>query len=73
MISSRSLLNLAIGRHTYIWIDVLLLKETPKAILIMFDGRRIWFPKTWIKKIKHSRHCEVISIKIPEHYWTKKF
>ena len=41
MISSRWLLNLAVGFHNYIWVDVFLIKETPKAILIMFDGRKI--------------------------------
>ena len=73
MLPPTSLLNLAVRSHTYIWVDVFLIKETPKAILIMFDDRKIWLPKTWIKKIKHSRHCKVISIRILEHCWTKKF
>jgi len=76
IISSRWLLNLAVGFYTYIWVDVFLLKETPKAILIMFDGRRIWLPKAWIVRIKRNRHCEqseAISIKISEYHWAKKF
>ena len=88
MISSRSLLNLAVGSYIYIWIDAFLLKETPKAILIMFDGRRTWLPKAWIVKIKLNetkrprtqcpRKCRAlraraISIKISEYHWTKKF
>lgn len=39
---------------TYFWIDVLLIKETKKAILIMFDGRKEWLPKAWIVRIKHN-------------------
>ena len=88
MISSRSLLNLAVGFHTYIWVDVLLIKETPKAILIMFDERKIWLPKVWIAKIELNetkrprtqcpRKCRALrarplSIKISEYHWAKKF
>lgn len=85
MISSRSLLNYAVSFHTYIWVDVLLVKETTKAILIMFDGRRIWLPRAWIKRIKQSacppkpsaktawRKRKAISIKISEYHWAKKF
>lgn len=61
--------------ETYFWIDVLLIKETKKAILIMFDGKKIWLPKAWILRIKRNRHCgeqsdETISIKISEFHWT---
>lgn len=68
--------------HAYLWVDVILIKETPKAILIMFDGRKEWLPKAWIVKIKRSRnksrHCEArsakaISIKVSEYHWAKKF
>ena len=60
---------------TYFWIDVLLIKETEKAILVIFDGKKIWLPKAWIVKINRKRHCEaqsaqVISIKISEYHWT---
>jgi len=67
---------------TYIWIDVLLLKETKRAILIGFDGKKAWFSKAWIARIKRSKtkagHCEsqrgeAISIKISEYHWSKKF
>ena len=60
---------------TYLWINAILIKETPKAILIEFGGRKTWLPKTWIVKIKPNRHCErseAISIKISEHYWVGK-
>jgi len=60
--------------ETYFWIDVLLIKETKKAILVIFDGKKIWLPKVWILKIKRNRHCEeqndkTISIKISEYHW----
>jgi len=73
MISSRWLLNLAIGFHTYIWVDVLLIKETSKAVLIIFDGREIWLPKKWIVRIKRNRDTSAIRIKISEYHWAKKF
>jgi len=60
----------------YLWIDVILIKETPKAILIEFDGKKTWLPKAWVVKIKSNRHCErseAISIKISEYHWAKKF
>jgi len=41
---------------TYIWVDVMLIKETRKAILIEFDNRQAWFPKSWIAGVR-SRHC----------------
>ncbi len=73
-------LNTPIGFYDYIWIDVILIKETPKAILVMFNKQKNWFPKAWIAKIKRKkpncRHCErseAISIKISEYYWSKKF
>ena len=59
---------------TYFRIDVLLIKETQKAILIEFDGKEIWLPKAWIVKINRKRHCkkqsdEIIYIKISEYHW----
>ncbi|MBU4343541.1 MAG: hypothetical protein KKG21_05990 [Candidatus Omnitrophica bacterium] len=72
MFSPRTLLNFAVGFHVYIWVDVYIIKETPKAILIMFDNREIWLPKVWIIRIKHNRHREISSIKISEYHWAKK-
>ena len=57
----------------YIWIDVILVKETPKAILIMFDDKEAWFPKAWIIRIKLCRHSKAAKIKISEYHWAKKF
>jgi len=78
MLSPSFLVKLAIGFYNYMWVDVLLIKETQKAILVMFDGRKIWFPKAWIVRIKRNHHCEeqsdkAISLKISEYHWAKKF
>lgn len=37
-------------KNDYIWINCILIKETPKAMLIEFDNREIWLPKVWIIK-----------------------
>ena len=58
MFRFRYLLNPPIGLHDYIWMNVSLIRETKKAILIMFDNRQEWLPKAWILGIKHPRHCE---------------
>ncbi|MBU4312524.1 MAG: hypothetical protein KJ706_07380, partial [Candidatus Omnitrophica bacterium] len=50
----------------YLWIDATLIKETPKAILIEFDGKKIWLPKAWIVKRKLSKHNNTAKIKISE-------
>jgi hypothetical protein len=57
---------------TYIWIDVLLLKETQKAILIEFNGKKVWLPKALIVKIKRVKDSYVIRIKISEYHWAMK-
>jgi len=57
---------------TYFWIDVLLIKETQKAILIEFDGRKIWLPKAWIIKITKDQHANAAKIKISEYLWAQK-
>ena len=58
MLSLKSLIKFAENPESYIWVDALLIKETPKAILVVFDGKEIWLPKAWILRIKHfSRHC----------------
>ena len=56
----------------YIWVETTLIKETRKAILIMFDGRKNWFPKAWIARIKGRKNSR-ISIKISLYHWAKKF
>jgi len=80
MFNLKHWLNLATNPQEYIWIEAILIKETPKAILIMFDSQKIWLPQAWILRIKRSkhRHCEprrgeAISIKISQYHWAKKF
>ncbi len=79
MFTLKRLLFSHVGFHTYFWVDVALLKETPKAILIMFNEQKNWLPKAWIVKIKRTKIVgaasgrEQISIKISEYYWSKKF
>ncbi len=72
MFSLKYLLNPPYGFHTYIWLGVLLIKETPKAILIMFDSRKIWLPKTWILKIIRDKNSHTARIKISQYNWAKK-
>lgn len=83
MIRIRALIRFVLESRSYLWIDVVLVKETPKTILIMFDGRKTWIPKAWLRRIKRKKgHSviasppkagEAISIKISEYHWAKKF
>ena len=75
MFGMMHLIKSAIYHKTYLWINVLLIKKTPKAILIEFDGVKAWLPKVWIVRIKRNhnnpRHCErseTIFIKISERH-----
>jgi len=70
MFNLKHWLNLVINFQEYIWIKALLVKETPKAILIVFDGKKKWLPKARILKIRRDK--EVISIKISQYHWAKK-
>ena len=72
MIRIRSLIRFVLERRTYLWIDVILVRETSKAILIIFDGRKEWIPKAWIAHLKRKRDRS-IKIKIFEYHWSKKF
>lgn len=72
MIRMWSLIIFVLKPRRYLWVDVDLVRETPKAILIIFDGRKAWIPKAWIARIK--RNIDVsIKIKISEYRWAKKF
>ena len=83
MISIRRLIRYTLEPRAYIWVDVVFVQETPKAILIIFDGREAWIPKAWLCRIKRNkgRHViaspakrgEAISIKISDYHWAKKF
>lgn len=61
------------GFFLYIWVDVIFIKESTKAILVMFDNKKAWFPKAWIVRIKHDKDSNKAKIKISEYYWAKKF
>jgi len=80
MFNLKHWLNLAANPQDYLWIEAILIKETKKAILIEFDGRKIWLPKAWILRIKRNnlRHYEPrrgeaisIKIKISQYHWAK--
>jgi len=73
MFGMTNLIKMALFPKSYIWVEVFLIKETGKAILIEFDGSKAWFPKAWIAKIKRNRGNYDIKIKLSEYYWTKKF
>ena len=61
------------GRSEYVWVDAVLIKETKKAALIMFNGRQAWISKAWIRRIKRKRNSQIINIKISLYYRERKF
>ncbi len=65
-------LNLATNPQEYIWIKTQLIKESPKAILIEFDGKQIWLPKGWIVNIKRNKGNSSLGIKISLYHWAKR-
>jgi len=71
-IAKTLIINL-LNPKTYVWIDVLLIKETQKAILIEFDDKKAWFPKAWILRMMHNKDGDTIKIKISQYHWEKKF
>jgi len=42
-------------RPRRVWIKVRFLHETPKAILIIHEGDKVWLPKSRIRKVKLRR------------------
>jgi len=76
MFSLKAMLSCPYGYYDYIWVDVLLIYETHKAILVDFDGRRAWLAKAWILRINtyhHNERIKAISIKISLYNWSKFF
>ena len=61
MIRAWSLIRLIMAPRMYLWIDAILVHETPKATLIVFDGRKAWIPKTWLCRIKRKKGLYVIA------------
>ena len=72
MFSLKRWLNLATKPQSYIWIEALLIKETPKALLIEFDDRKIWFPRAWILHTKRNQRNRRVNIKISQYHWGKR-
>lgn len=72
MIRMWSLVRVVLEPGAYLWVNVDLVRETPKAILIIFDGQEAWIPKAWIARIKQMGGRS-IKIKISDYYWAKKF
>lgn len=72
MIRIKSLIRFMVEPRTYLWIDVVFVRETTKAILIIFDGREAWIPKVWITRLKRNSDGS-IKIKISDYNWSKKF
>lgn len=42
-------------RQIYTWVMVRMRYETEKAILVLYDGDKIWIPKSRIRKIKFRK------------------
>lgn len=82
MITTRFVIESMLKPKKHLWIDVFRVKETSKAILVIFDGRKIWLPKSWISRIRRkichyviagpTETGEAISIKILDYHWAKK-
>ncbi len=70
---AKTLLISFLNPKTYVWIDVLLIRETQKAILIEFDDKKVWFPKAWILRMIHNKDSDAVKIKISQFHWEKKF
>ena len=73
MFSMSRIIKSALYPKNYIWVNVTIIKETQKALLIEFDGRTAWFPKAWIARIKPQKCSKAVKIKISQYRWTKKF
>ena len=71
MFNLKSLFSLPYGYYDYSWVEVKLIHETKKAILVDFDGKKAWLPKAWIIKIK--KEGKAAKIKISLYYWAKEF
>ena len=71
MIRMWGLIKFIIEPKTCVWVDVTPISETPKAILIVFNGRKAWIPKAWIVRIKQNIGRS-IKIKISDYHWARK-
>ena len=73
MFSPKQLIRWATNAQNYIWIEAVLIKETPKAIKILFDNKEIWLPKAWTLRIRRNKNDRNASIAISLYHWAKKF
>jgi len=71
--SWRYWLTKPMGWDEYVWVEVELIRETKKAILVMFESRKAWFPKAWILCLKRDEATKTAKIKISYTLWVKKF
>lgn len=88
MIRIRALIRRILLPTRYLSISVILVRETPRAILIVFDGQKAWIPKSWLRRIKHNKGLYIIgsdllaidslavgqkiSIQLSEYHWVTK-
>lgn len=88
MIRARTVIRRILEPERYLWMDVILVEETPRAILIIFDGRKAWIPKSWLRRIKRNKSLyvigarllaidsllarQIISIQLSEYHWVMK-
>lgn len=73
MFNLRHLFGYFEGLNSYIWVEVDLIKETHKALLIRFNRRQEWLPKAWVVGAKRDKRKSTIKIKISEYNWGRKF
>jgi len=89
MIRLRTLIRRILEPKRYLWMGVILVKETPRALLIIFDGREAWIPKSWLHRVKRNKSLcaiearllaidslevgQTISIQLSEYHWVMKF
>jgi len=71
MIRPSALVRCMLEPKKHLWIDVFWIRETPKAVLVIFDGRKAWIPKVWIVRTKRGRGRS-IRIKISDYHWANK-
>jgi len=54
--------NLLSPKEKYLWVQVRILHETDKAILVD-NGTRTWIPKSWIRRIRLRKNTFEIYVK----------
>ena len=54
--------NLMCPKEKYIWVQIRILHETEKAILVD-NGMKIWIPKSWIHGIRLKNNIFEIHVK----------